>query len=200
MIYQLNGTLAEINPSFAVVIAGGVGYKATISLKSFEKLSEWHLDEVTLHIHVQISEASQDMYGFVTTEEREALHMLRKVKGVGCGTAIKVLSYLSPEELEAAIKAGDEDAFKKVKGVGPKMTKQIIMDLSGEFPKPATEDKPAPGKPAAPPASKLELDAIQALQSLGYQAKEAKANVAAAIYIVGPDASLSELIKTAIKK
>ena len=199
MIYQLNGTLAEINPSFAVVIAGGVGYKATISLKSFEKLSEWHLDEVTLHIHVQVSEASQDMYGFVTKEEREALHMLRKVKGVGCGTAIKVLSYLSPEELEAAIKAGDEDAFKNVKGVGPKMTKQIILDLSGEFSKPYTDLPLAPGKPSLP-VSSLELDAIAGLQGLGYSPKEAKANVAAAVHLLGPEASLAELIKTAIKK
>ncbi|HIN41061.1 MAG TPA: Holliday junction branch migration protein RuvA, partial [Flavobacteriales bacterium] len=57
MIYHLNGRLIEKHPTHVVIECGGVGYLVSISLTTFEALSD---DEsIFLNIHMVVREDAQ---------------------------------------------------------------------------------------------------------------------------------------------
>lgn len=127
MISYIKGRITFKNPTFVVVEAGGLGYHVNISLHTYARIEK--AEEVQLLTHLYIKEDAHTLYGFAEGEERQLFRMLISVSGVGPTTAQLALSALSPEELRAAIIGEDLNAFKRVKGIGPKTAKRLIIDL-----------------------------------------------------------------------
>lgn len=127
MITYVKGPVTFKSPTHIVVEAGGVGYLINISLYTYAKVEQ--LDEVKILTYFHVKEDLQQLYGFADEEERSLFVRLISVSGVGPTTAQVMLSTMTPEELRAAIVAENEAALRKIKGIGQKTAKQIILDL-----------------------------------------------------------------------
>ncbi len=127
MITYIKGEITFKNPTFIVVEAGGIGYHINISLNTYSQIEK--LERVKILTHLHIKEDSHTLYGFAEAAERSLFRHLISVSGVGPSTAQIALSGLSPDELRAAIIGENEVTFKRVKGIGPKTAKRIILDL-----------------------------------------------------------------------
>ena len=127
MIYSVTGKLLVVEPGYAVVEAGGVGYKCTSTTNTLASLPP-RGSQVTLLTHLYLREDVLELYGFATEEELRCFRMLITVSGVGPKVAVSILSGTTPQRLLLSIAAGDVKALK-VPGVGPKIAQRIILEL-----------------------------------------------------------------------
>jgi len=134
MIDYIKGTIAELNPAYAVIDNHGIGYMMNISLSTYDVLARYKTDEaVLLYVHEAIREDAHLLYGFATKREREAFLLLISVSGVGPNIARMVLSSMSVDEFSQAIASNNVSQFKTVKGVGGKTAQRIIVDLKDKI-------------------------------------------------------------------
>jgi len=131
MIAYIKGDITYKSPTYICIETGGIGYGIYISLNTFSKIE--HLEKVKLFTHFHVKEDSQTLYGFYEEAERRLFLHLISVSGVGPTTAQVMLSTMNAEELRAAIISENVAAFKKVKGVGPKTAKRLILDLKDKM-------------------------------------------------------------------
>ena len=131
MIEYLNGELAELSPTLAVIDVGGVGYGLNISLTTFDALKD--SKKAKLYVYESIREDAYILYGFATKDEREVFVALLSVSGVGGNTARTILSAFSPDEFRMVVANEDSRALKSVKGIGLKTSQRIIVDLKDKL-------------------------------------------------------------------
>jgi len=127
MYEYLQGKLTEINPAYAVIDAGGIGYILNITLNTYTKINA--LEQCKLYAHQVVREDAHVLFGFADLEERELFRQLISVSGVGPNTARLLLSSLNVSELKDAIVSGRVGVLKSVKGIGEKSAQRIIVDL-----------------------------------------------------------------------
>ena len=135
MFYYINGRLALLDGGYAVVDAGGVGYKLTISGTTFGALSAEQKDTVKLYSYMAVREDGVELFGYYSTEELDAFKLLITVSGVGPKAAMSILSVLTPDRLAAAVCAEDAKAIAKAPGVGSKTAARVVLDLKGKLAK-----------------------------------------------------------------
>ena len=212
MFYFISGKLAlterEQDRGFAVIDAGGVGYKLTISGTTYDRLPAHHSvsepPTVKLFTYMAVREDGVELYGFSTTEELSAFKMLISVSGVGPKVALSVLSLLTPEKFAVAVCADDKKTISKASGVGAKTAARIVLELKDKLMKAsfATDDvisstPEAETQSAAPSARKKISEATDALTVLGYN----RAQINTVLASVDTNSlSLEEIIKAALKK
>ncbi|MCR9288675.1 MAG: Holliday junction branch migration protein RuvA [Bacteroidetes bacterium] len=131
MIAYIKGDITFKSPTFVYVEAGGIGYRINITLNTYGKIEG--MDKVKLLTHFHVKEDSQTLYGFFEEAERSLFIHLISVSGIGPTTAQVMLSSMTPEETRAAIISENVMAFKKVRGVGPKTAKRLILDLKDKM-------------------------------------------------------------------
>ena len=163
MITYLRGNITQKTPTYIVVETAGVGYLVHISLHTYSQIEK--KDEVKILTHLNIKEDSHTLYGFAEETERSLFRHLISVSGVGPTTAQIMLSSLNPEELRAAIIGEQEQVFRAVKGIGPKMAKRIILDLKDKLIKDSGD------LPLTFPSQNntIREEALSALVALGFQ-------------------------------
>lgn len=196
MIYHLNGRLIEKHPTHIVIECGGVGYLVSISLTTFEALTD---DETLfLNIHMVVREDSQTLYGFATKEERSMFLLLISVSGVGANTARLILSAMDSATASEVIASGDVDAMKKVKGIGAKTAQRIIIDL---------RDKVGVSTGGGEAKSEISFqhntvknEALMALTTLGFDKSRVEKTLEQILDKADNDYSLEALIKQALQK
>lgn len=162
MIAYLKGEITFKSPTFILVEAGGVGYHVNISLNTYSQVEK--LENVKILTHLHIKEDSHTIYGFAEAAERSLFVHLISVSGIGPSTAQILLSSLNPEEVRAAIIGEDVNAFKRVKGIGPKTAKRIILDLKDKMVKESGESPLA----VLPQGNTIRDEALSALVALGF--------------------------------
>jgi len=187
MIGRLQGQLAAKNPPQVLVDCHGVGYEVDVPMSTFYNLPEVG-GAVTLLTHFVVREDAQILYGFATSQEREAFRQLIKITGVGPRMALSVLSGMSVADLAQAITQQAVGRLVKVPGIGKKTAERLLLELKGKM-------GPDLGLPAAAPVSDNQHDIQQALLALGYNDKEA----AAALKALPDGVGVSEGIKLALK-
>ena len=176
MFYFLKGELALLKPNFAVINAGGVGYKITIGERTYAALSG--KNEAKLFTHLAVREDGVELFGFLNEQELDTFLLLTSVSGVGPKGALASLSQFTPEQFVMAVCTEDKKAIAKSNGIGPKIAARIIlelhdklaagnsgMDLGGDF-----ANVPLPAVTA--PAGAEMADAQEALLVLGYNRTE----------------------------
>ena len=144
MIDYIKGKLTELNPTYAVIEAAGVGYEINISLPTYSALlgesgedvqrdnvqsTKGESGEVKLYVNEIIREDTHDLYGFFTTGERQLFIMLMTVSGIGANTARMIMSAYTASEIRQIIATGNSRALAQIKGMGPKTAQRIIVDL-----------------------------------------------------------------------
>ena len=204
MLYYISGQLVILEPGCAVIDAGGVAYKMSISQTSYDALPKLTFQrepvKATLYTYMSVREEGIELFGFASTEELSAFKLLISVSGVGPKVALSVLSLLTPEKFALAVCTEDKKTISKASGVGPKTAARIILELKDKlaatsFPSNISADA-AGGSTQNIERSALS-EAIDALTVLGYSRPEA---MAALREIDADGLPLEEVIRQALKK
>lgn len=128
MIALVHGEVVVRRPDHVVVDVGGVGYRLAVSAETLSKVPATGKD-VILHTHLIVRDDALLLYGFATEDERELFLLLLGVQSVGPKMALGVLSGGSPQELTAALAAGDTGRFQAVPGIGKRTAERIVVEL-----------------------------------------------------------------------
>lgn len=186
MIGSIKGKMVLKTEKFLIVEASGVGYKINVSPDTISKAKKVG-DEIMLWIHTHVREDALDLYGFLEHSELEFFEMLIGVSGIGPKSALAILGITSIETLRKAIGTGDTSYLTKISGIGKKTAEKIVIEL---------RDKVANGMSEKIGSSlQGELDAMEALKSLGYSQSE----VREALKKISPDKDTSTKIREALK-
>ena len=204
MFYYISGKLALATPSVAVIDAGGIGYKLTISENTYNSLPARHTvssPEAKLYTYLAVREDDVELFGFHTEAELNSFKMLLGVSGIGPKAAISILSLLTPEKLALAVCTEDRKTIAKANGIGPKTAARVILELKDKLLKEtdlsAAADDNLTVAVQTPVASSKMRDAQDALLVLGYS----KADVQRALSTIDTQSlEVSEIIKKALTK
>ncbi|MFH1201245.1 MAG: Holliday junction branch migration protein RuvA [bacterium] len=183
MIGSIRGKIILKTEKFLIVETGGVGYKINVSPDVLSKTKKTDA-ELSLWTHLHVREDALDLYGFLNREELEFFEMLINVSGIGPRSALAILGIASIETLKKAIGTGDTSYLTKISGIGKKTAERIVMELRDKI-----------GTGLSGTSLQVELDALEALKSLGYSQNEARE----ALKKVSPDANTNTKIREALK-
>lgn len=180
MFYYIEGKLARLDYTFAVIDAHGVGYKMTITQTTYESmpphLSVSEAPTVRLYTYMAVREDDVELFGFSSEAELEAFKLLITVSGVGPKAAVAILSVFTPDKLAITIMNEDTKAIAKANGIGAKTAARIILELkdkiSKSFGEAASVQSKTQGTVSLPSGSSKLSDAQSALIVLGYTKSE----------------------------
>lgn len=172
MIASLTGRLAFKAPTHLILDVHGVGYEAYIPLSTYYGLPNLS-DNISLAVHTHVREDAIQLFGFLTSQEKDAFVLLTSVSGVGPKLALSILSALPVSDLVSAIQSGDVEKLTTVPGIGHKSASRLVLEL---------KDKVGKLQPALGPVSEAPRqgqdaifdDALSALVNLGYRPQDAK--------------------------
>lgn len=207
MIEYIKGNLTDLNPTYAVIEAAGVGYAINIALPTYSSLVGEENTEAKLFITEIIREDTHELYGFFTRGERELFLMLMTVSGIGANTARMIMSAYSAGEIRQIIATGNSRALAQVKGLGPKTAQRIIVDLKdkvlkidlGSNNQEIFEDAASGyGLELHGVDNEVKQEAVSALTMLGFAAA-ASGKVVDKILKADASASVEQVIKQALK-
>ncbi|MBU7538104.1 Holliday junction branch migration protein RuvA [Leuconostoc lactis] len=169
MYEYINGLITNIYPAYIVVCdRSGVGYKLyTANPYRFEQNVESHV-----YVEQIVRENEIALYGFMDENEKILFNKLLNVSGIGPKSALAILASGDAQGLVNAVANDDASYLTQFPGVGKKTAQQIILDLKGKLDDLAvsagldlTTTQPVANNQAL-------ADALAALTSLGYSAKE----------------------------
>ncbi len=173
MFAKLRGFIDSIAEDKCVIDVNGVGYLVFLSHKTAALLEQLPKEkEVTLIIETIVKEDAIDLYGFTSPHEKTWFLELTKVQGVGAKMAQKILSAFTIETLAKALISGDEKAFSKISGIGPKLATRLTTELKNS-PKKLGIDSGFDAKNYETSEiilhNQIAADALSALENLGYK-------------------------------
>jgi Holliday junction DNA helicase RuvA len=162
MISQITGQIIHKADKFVIVETNDIGYKvfATTELLSMAKLDE----KIKIWTYLAVRENALDLYGFSNKKELDFFELLITISGVGPKTALNILNVANVDSLRKAISTNETAHLTKVSGLGKKMADKIVLELKGKL---GSYEEVALGL-------KEEIDALEALKSLGYSHKESR--------------------------
>lgn len=128
MYAYISGTIDSINESQVIVDNGGIGYAINASNQLLAKLPPKG-SAVKIYTYTHVKEDCFELYGFGTVEDKSMFLKLISVSGVGCKSALQILSNIDVSTLTFAIAGGDVKALSGVKGIGKKTAERIIIEL-----------------------------------------------------------------------
>ena len=189
MIASLTGRVSHVGLDSVILDVNGFGMLVHATARTLAGL---HLGETaTVLTSMIVREASMTLYGFA---EREVFDMMLSVSGIGPRIALAVLSVHTASEVERAVATGDDKAFTKVPGIGPKGARRIVLELAGKLILSESQ-----GEEAAAPQSGLvwKPQVLDALTSLGWTEKDANAAIDA--YVTHNPGAENEAVGAALR-
>ena len=131
MISFLRGRVEDKEEDYIDLNVNSVGYRIYMSKPSIEKIEEDK--EVKILTYMRILQDDCSLFGFLNKEEKNMFELLLSVGGVGAKTAIQILGNISPSSFALAIISNDQNALKKLPGIGPKTAGRIILELKDKI-------------------------------------------------------------------
>lgn len=188
MIERICGLVSRVEPMAVVIDLGAIALRLTVPVSTSSRVAAG--TRVALWAELVVREDSWSLFGFASEKERAYFNLLRTVAGIGPKLACTVLSGASVEGLDQAVTRGEPGMLSRIPGIGRKTAGRIIMELSGKI---ETALRPE-GAPGLPPA-----EAVEALMSLGYQRNLAARAVEKVLPDLGPDASVEDVVRAALR-
>lgn len=195
MIAFLKGRLAHKDPTHVVIDVNGVGYHVHISLQTFSEVKDQ--ENIQLFTHLAIREDAHVLYGFSNESEKKLFQQLITVNGIGPGTAIVMLSYMTTQELKTAIVQENTAALQSIKGIGGKTAQRVIIDLKDKLKKESWDDSQP--HVSIGPHNTLRKEALSALLTLGLPKAVAEKSIDTVLKKSGNTITLEDLVKQALK-
>jgi Holliday junction DNA helicase RuvA len=132
MIDLLIGKVYRKNAGSTTILINGVGYEVFIPFCYYNTYQQD--DEITVDIvHIQKEDGRETLYGFFDYRSKTFFKSLLTVDGIGDKKAFSMMMDKRPQELMEMVINKDLNAFKKVKGIGPKTAQKIIETLEGKI-------------------------------------------------------------------
>lgn len=193
MFAYLKGEIAYRSPAYLVVDVHGVGYHVNIPLSTYTAVQG--LEKTTIYVHFHVTQEGQSLYGFATQTERNLFVQLIGVTGVGPTSALLLLSAMTVDEIRSAVIGEQAHVLQRAKGIGPKASKQIILDLKDKL------TREAPDSPVLLPTADntLREEALSALLSLGFNRIVVQKALNAVLRDNAGLSKVEDLIKLALK-
>ena len=188
MYEYLEGTIQSSLPEALVLDIGGIGFLVHTP-KTCPARCVGVGQKMKLYVDLVIREDAHSLYGFASTQERDFFRLLQQVSGIGPKAALNILSHAPVQEIASTLLHKDAKALSSVPGIGKKLAERLIVELYEKI-----GDFATMGTSSSLPAMH---DAVQALQTLGFSASEARMAVASAQKTL-PKASTEKLIQHAL--
>ncbi len=195
MIAYLNGDITYKTPTYIYVDCHGVGYHVNISLNTYAKLE--NLQKIKILTYLNVKEDEHTLFGFFDDDERSLFILLISVSGVGVNTARIILSYMTPDEVRTAIIHENAVSLGKVKGIGPKTAKRIILDLKDKVIKESGSDHVIL---VGPETVSIRSEALSALVALGFPKPVVEKQIKTVMEKNPNTDQVEELIKQVLKQ
>lgn len=197
MIGWLSGKVVQAVPDRLILDVGGVGYQVAIPLSTYYEIQKVDsAGSIRLFIHTHVREDALALYGFWSEREKELFERLIAVSGIGPRLAQVVLSGMAPDELIAALAAGDVAKLVRIPGVGKKTAERMVVELRDKLQALAAQ---LPAARADDGRGASDDDLVAALVNLGYKPSLAEGAVGAARK-ESPDAAFHELLRLALRR
>jgi holliday junction DNA helicase RuvA len=168
MIRSLTGELIQIGDNNLVLGVSGIGYLVFTPTNNHPYIPG---ETITLHTHLAVRENALDLYGFPEPISLELFELLLSVPKIGPKSALAVLGQADTALLVTAILEQDPDHLSKLSGIGKKTASNLVSHLEGKVDH-LSIVKEMSNSPSA--LSQTQIDAIDALITLGYDANEAR--------------------------
>ncbi len=197
MFAYLKGEITHRSPTNLTLEVNGVGYHLHIPMSTFSAVQG--LERATIFTHFHVREDVQALYGFSTQAERNLFVQLISVSGVGPNTAQLILSSMTAEEIRAAVIAEQAHILQRVKGIGAKTAKQIILDLKDKLTRESSDGPSELFLAGEGGVFALREEALSALLALGFNRIAVQKALNSVIKENPGVGKVEELIKLALK-
>ena len=195
MIGHLKGKIISKSPPEVLLEVQGIGYEVLCPMSTIYELDNLS-DDVLLFTHLSIKEDAHTLFGFITKDEKNVFRELIRVNGVGPKVALAILSNLSVHSLVECISTEDAGLLAKTPGIGKKTALKLIVELQDRLSKLDLVGSLANSIEIKQNSNPNSKQAIEALQSLGFKAKEANRMVSK---IEDQELSTEQLIRLALQ-
>lgn len=163
MIAKIKGKIEYLKGNYAVVDVNNIGYKVYLSNYTFGKVAG--SESVELFIHTYVREDILALYGFIAQEELDMFELLISISGIGPKASLSILSIATPKTIRTAILNEDPSILTKVSGIGKKTAERVILELKNKVADLSVSEKEEVS---------VDVDAVEALISMGYSVTEAR--------------------------
>ena len=194
MIGKLTGKILEKNPPEILLEVSGIGYEILCPMSTFYEMGADA--NLVLHTHLHVKEDAHTLYGFISKDEKTLFRELIRVNGIGPKVALAILSHLNIASLMNAVAHEDDVLLAKTPGIGKKTAQKLIVELKDRLEKLSLSNTANQQITASANVNPNTKQALAALQSLGFKAKEAEKMLAA---ISDDSLSTEELIRLALQ-
>lgn len=184
MIVAIEGNLEKKEPTLVHINVQGLVYEVFVSINCSAAIID---KKVKLYTTQIIKEDSNNLYGFLDSNEKKLFDTVIKINGVGPKVALAICSTFTPASFAQIVETNDVSMLKRVPGIGPKGAGRILVELSG-FVVDATEEN---GGNLNSNASQ----AVLALESLGFKKDQINKALSSCVSI-----DTAGLVKEALKK
>ncbi|MDQ5949224.1 MAG: holliday junction helicase RuvA [Patescibacteria group bacterium] len=162
MIGYLKGIVVHQDIRSVILDVHGVGYKVFTNTTLLDAQTTQPIEFWT---YLSVRENALDLYGFQNREELLFFELLISVSGIGPKSALGILSVATLPNLRHAISTGDTSHLTKVSGIGRKNAEKIVLELKDKIGEWTVENSTS---------ASGEIDALEALKSLGYGEREVR--------------------------
>ena len=193
MIAYVRGLLDHKEPNRVIVDVSGIGHEIFVPLSTYQQLPAIGA-QVKLHTHHHVREDTMQLYGFLSTEEKEIFEMVLSISGVGAKVALSILSSIPVDAFRRAVAQGDMKALTKIPGIGKKSAERMVLELKDKIGKVQLDERMAKIL-----ETESGSDAVSALLSLGAGQSAAEYAVYRAERLLGKDAKIEDVIAQSLK-
>lgn len=162
----IKGKVDEIGIGKLVIECNDIGYEVTVPERISATLKAG--DFVKIYTYLYVKEDRQELFGFLTSEEKIFFNQLISINGVGPKSAIQILGTHDLATLRTAITTQDVKTLTQVKGLGKKTAEMIIVNMKGNV-----DLKLQPDMISSSLETNDEQDAVNTLEALGVNRSEA---------------------------
>jgi Holliday junction DNA helicase RuvA len=189
MFNSIQGIITEKLSDSVHILVGGIEWDINVPATDISRLPILG-EQSKLFTWLYHREDQMRLFGFADVTRRDTFFELIKVDGIGPKQAIKIMSGIGQEELEAALESEDLARLEAVPGLGKKTVQKMILALKGKIAK----------DHGAIVSSGPHEELVAALVEMGYDKKAASEAVAKAASALPSETAASEKEKLIFKQ